>query len=381
MRAVVVGSGFAGLSTARHLAKKGAQVVLLERDSAPALHASGKNAGMIRQSVSDPHLARLAVEGRRSMAACESEGWPSIGFRKNGSLLLAKDSAGFHELAAIEKNLRGLSVPCEKWTHAEAERAVNVLRGADFKEALFCPGDALVDISDLLKGFLLEATRLKIDIVYGALIESIQKTQSGWTVQAAGRRHEVDVVVNAGGAWAGRIASLAKATSVPLKAYRRHLYEATVGSESTQDWPFVWDLSNDVYFRPVDSRTTLFSPCDKTLFDFSLETETGAEVVDPTIEVIFKKKLAAHLPALGEIHLKNARAALRTMVPDGRFVIGEDPALKGFFWVAGLGGHGVTTAFSVGRLAADLILGDNKEITLATALSPARFQLKDSNAA
>ena len=61
------------------------------------------------------------------------------------------------------------------------------------------------------------------------------------------------------------------------------------------------------------------------------------------------------------------------MTPDGRFVIGEDTKLKNFYWVAGLGGHGVTTCFSVGELAAGLLLGHAADPALEKALSPGRF--------
>jgi D-arginine dehydrogenase len=379
MRAVVVGCGFAGLSTAVHLAKKGVSVVVLERDPAPALHASGKNAGMIRQAVSDPHLARLAMEGRRALAFCHKEGWGPVGFKPNGSLLLAKDAAGLQELHLIEKNLRGLSIPLENWNRLQIESAVHVLKGADFTTALFCPGDALVDIGALLECFLKEAKRFKIEIVYGAAIEAVGNAAGSWTVRAAGRDRVADVVVNAAGAWAGEIGRLAGALAVPLKAYRRHLYQAAVESPGAPGWPFVWDLSNELYFRPMTGQTALFSPCDKTLFELS-PGKQDAETVDPAMEGVMKKKLADHAPALAGIRLEGARAALRTMAPDGRFVLGEDPSRKGFFWAAGLGGHGVTTAFSAGRLAADLILGDNKEVTLANALSPARFLTEESRA-
>ena len=43
---------------------------------------------------------------------------------------------------------------------------------------------------------------------------------------------------------------------------------------------------------------------------------------------------------------------LRTLSPDGRFVVGPDPDLAGLVWVAGLGGHGMTCGGEVGRLAA-----------------------------
>ena len=66
------------------------------------------------------------------------------------------------------------------------------------------------------------------------------------------------------------------------------------------------------------------------------------------------------------------------MTPDGRFVVGKDSESQGFYWVAGLGGHGVTTCFSVGRLAADVILGKKGDNRLAKALSPERF-FKDAS--
>jgi D-arginine dehydrogenase len=70
-------------------------------------------------------------------------------------------------------------------------------------------------------------------------------------------------------------------------------------------------------------------------------------------------------------------AGFRTIANDGRFVIGWDPQAEGFFWVAGLGGHGVTTSSAVGALAADLLTaGRDKE---AEAFSPARFSKRTGN--
>jgi glycine/D-amino acid oxidase-like deaminating enzyme len=77
---------------------------------------------------------------------------------------------------------------------------------------------------------------------------------------------------------------------------------------------------------------------------------------------------------LSRIGLPEAKSGLRTMSPDGRFIIGEDGKLKDFYWVAGLGGHGVTSCFSAGELAADQVLGRaGSWKRLAAALSPERF--------
>jgi glycine/D-amino acid oxidase-like deaminating enzyme len=62
---------------------------------------------------------------------------------------------------------------------------------------------------------------------------------------------------------------------------------------------------------------------------------------------------------------------LRTLTSDGRFVIGWDAQVENLFWVAGLGGHGMTTSAAVGELAAELLLGGRGK--KSEPFSPERF--------
>jgi D-arginine dehydrogenase len=80
-------------------------------------------------------------------------------------------------------------------------------------------------------------------------------------------------------------------------------------------------------------------------------------------------------PGLALGPLRCAWAGQRTFALDGRFVVGWDPRCRGLFWVAALGGHGVTTSPSVGRLAADLLVAGpgTPASPIARALSPARL--------
>ena len=55
-------------------------------------------------------------------------------------------------------------------------------------------------------------------------------------------------------------------------------------------------------------------------------------------------------------------------------VIGQDPSLKGFFWLAGQGGAGIETSGVVGRLAADLIIDGRTDILDVSPFSPERFK-------
>ena len=73
------------------------------------------------------------------------------------------------------------------------------------------------------------------------------------------------------------------------------------------------------------------------------------------------------------MRLARGWAGLRTLTPDGRFVIGADPRLEGFTWVAGLGGHGMTTACGVGELGALAVLGSDLGAPYRDAFAPLRF--------
>jgi D-arginine dehydrogenase len=54
-------------------------------------------------------------------------------------------------------------------------------------------------------------------------------------------------------------------------------------------------------------------------------------------------------------------------------VVGEDPLVAGFFWLAGQGGCGIETSPLLGELAADLITSGRTDRFDARAIGPARF--------
>jgi glycine/D-amino acid oxidase-like deaminating enzyme len=372
--AVIIGAGVAGLSTALHLAQRGLKnIVVLDEDLKLGGHASGRNAGMIRQTVSDPFLAKLAVEGRRALGKAGKLGWRNLKFCSPGSLLLAKGQE-VAELEKIRSVLQRKRVVTRWLSKKEAGRRVTLIRDGDFEKALFCPSDALLDIGGLLRGFLKAIRRDGVSLYLGHGLRSVRKKNGQFVIFAGDKVFRAGVVVNASGAWAGLVSHKAEAAPVPLRAYRRHLYVSRSSARIKPHWPFVWDLTHHFYFRPVSGRRLLLSPCDKVPFRLKLGSAKGvAESIDPKMRKELLAKLSRFSPHFGFLRIEKEKAGLRTMTPDGRFVIGEDQKQKGFFWVAGLGGHGVTTCLSVGKLASSLILGKKTDFFLKKALSPGRF--------
>ena len=374
---VIIGAGFAGLSTAYHLAKKGLRdIVVVEHEKKLGGHASGRNAGMIRQAIADPVLGKLACQGRRLLNQCEKKGWRGTKLVPNGSLLLAKNKeiGELKKTAAVLKN-EGLS--CRWFSRKEAVSFVPLLDGGEFKKALFCDSDAMVDIDSLIRGFYQAIKRQRALVLLGHTLKSVEKKGNRFLVKAGDKRFIARRVVNAAGAWAGAVAREAKAAPIPLKATRRHLLLAKPFRPFNASWPFVWDLSHNFYFRP-QGKSLLLSACDEGEIK-NVQRAVRKEMIDPKIKWVLQKKLDSFSNKFGDISIQSVKSGLRTMAPDGRFVIGEDPWLKGFFWVAGLGGHGVTASFSVGDLASDLILGKKPDKYLVNALSPARFSKQSSS--
>lgn len=361
---VIIGAGFAGAATAYYLTRSGVRdLVIIEQEDVAGVHSSGRNAGLVRQMVSDEGVASLVREGASFIHRLPAEWLTPTEFQQNGSLLLGA-RATWKKLMTDAERAQRSGVPVECLTAKEVKKKIFVLGGGDFDGAVWCPTDGVVDIHSLLEGYLRLAKVRGARFLTSTRVVDIMTDEGGIrAVVTESETIETDVVVNAAGAWARDVARLAGALSLPLSSSRRHLFTTGVLPWVKQDWPFVWDCTDDLYFRP-EAGGLLLSPCDE------MEHPPGIPLPDPTADVLLRGKLKRY-PALENLPLKTRRAGLRTFADDRRFVIGWDPLIHGFFWVAGLGGHGVTASGSIGRLAAELIIGHEKEGI--AHFSPSRF--------
>lgn len=371
---LVLGAGLAGLSTAYHLARKSKKkILLLEWESRIGGHASGRNAGMIRQTVPDPHIARLAVQGRKALERAQKTAWRAMPYQKNGSLLVAQ-SDKIPAIEAIRKNMDRLGVKTFSLSNRQISARVPILEKTAYAASLFCPSDALLETRPLLLGFFSAVQKMGVEVRKGISVRPIEKSGEGFIAEFGSQKVFASKVVNACGAWSGLLSESFSAHPVPLVPYRRHLYWTAPVSWGQGVWPFVWDLSLDFYFRP-EGRGLLLSPCDKVPVSRAY-CERRKEEVDPKVLGVLRRKMKTVSPKISQARIIREKSGLRTMAPDGKFVIGEDALIKNFYWVGGLGGHGVTTCFSAGELAGDIILDRGADAELVRAFSPKRFAFK-----
>ena len=342
----VIGGGFAGAATAAALATAGAGPgVILEREALPGTHASGRNAALARQVEFDEVIRSLAIDGVQRMRAHADAGRGTLVDDRGGVYIASAARADM--LATLAADLKATGIDTEVWTAARARRRVPFLSGIDVGAALFCASDGMIQIHDVLSSLLATAkqggfplaTRCAADDL---LIEAGRVTGVVTTLGTL----RADLVVDATGAWAGRLGRAS--APLPLRPLRRHLFVSGDTPTIPRDAPILWDLDAGYYFRP-EGAGLLLSPCDES------EHVPAPPDTDPAATVLLAEKLTRHAPALANLEVRRGWACLRTFAPDRRPVIGFDPQIGGLFHVAALGGFGATTAMSVGALAASLI--------------------------
>jgi D-arginine dehydrogenase len=365
-RWVIIGAGFAGASTAWALGRAGlGPGVILEQESVYGYYASGRNAALLYLVESDPIILGLAARSLGHIRQLDRGPEPLVRYTGGVTLGGHADAAEFEARRQLCAR-HGLEV--DVLSADEARARIPAVAGVGFDVALWCGAEGVVDIHALLTRYLREAreagfrlqTTCRVDDV---VIEGGRATG----VQTPLGRIDADGVIDASGAWAGRMGRLAR--PLPLQPLRRHLFVTSPpAGAALLGAPFVWDEETAFYFRP-EGDGLLFSPCD----------ETPMPPCDPPTDVAAAELLAAKLarkaPAFADLPVRRSWACLRTFARDRRPVIGPDPDVPGLFHVSALGGFGMGTSAAVGDLAATLLAGGTPDWIDAGLVSPARAAL------
>lgn len=359
---VVIGGGFAGASTAWWLRRRGVdRITILEQEAVPGAHASGKNAGIARQAVGEPAVAALTALGTAFIRNPPPGFCDHPLFEATGGFLLSSEP-GDPRLEGLRRNALAFGVYTYPAARTEVLGRVPFLEGAPFQSALACPTDGLVDIHALLSSYL-RGTELRTGARVTGFEAQGKRLKRVLTAEGA---LDCDWVVNASGAWAPAVAGMAGGAAVPITPRRRHLVHTGPLEWVNPRGPYVWSISPAVYLRP-EGAGLLLSPCDEAPWPPS------SPPADPDAASLLAPLLAEAIPKLAELPVATAWAELRCFAPDEVFVVGRDPELANFLWVAGLGGHGMTSSAAVGELASALLLGEVPPVD-PSPYDPKRFR-------
>ncbi len=362
---IIVGAGIAGAATAYFLTRKGVRnVLLLEKEAVAGLHSTGRNAAILRSVIPDRALYALASESKGFLLR------PPRGFAEAPLV----NTVGLY-IAAPEDQVKVLQGWAEaaQWGDGIEEAGSEQLYSRipclapGIARVLYGADEGVVDVDALHQGFLRAARNAGAELRLNCRALRIHAEDGRIAaVDTTEGRLETGRVVLAAGAWGDELAAAA-GYPLPLAPRRRHLMVTSPLTEVDPAWPVVWIMGDEFYFRP-ESGGLLLSSCDTA----GVKPEQG-ENVDPEVAGQIASKAARWLPTLAHAGAARLWAGMRTFSPDQHFVVGPDPRVSGLFWVAGLGGHGITCSAAVGSIAADHIVHGHSSHPAAPVLAPARF--------
>ncbi len=362
-RILIVGGGVAGLAMAHGLGKAGAgaRVRLLEAEGGFGHHSSGKNAAILRTAIDAPATRRLALESARRLRDSTPD-VARVPLLNEVGLLVAEGSPTSTAPPWLPDHLDAGEV--RSIDPAELELLAPHWRPAGSRIWQF-PGQGVLDVAALLDGLVASARASGVELTTGSKVRGLLRADEqvrGITLES-GEEIEAATVVLAAGAWAGLLGA-------PLEARltRRHLLVTRPDPRVDPRWPVVWDDAAPMYARP-ESGGMLVCACDQT------DVHPDHLVADPEVTDAVALAVMRHLPSFADAGVSHCWPGLRTITADDTPVIGPDPRLGGLFWMAGLGGHGMTIALAIADLAADLLLGREVDEDLRAAVNPGRFTL------
>lgn len=363
---LIIGAGIAGASAAWHLAPWGV-VQVIEREAQPGYHSSGRSAAMFMESYGNAQVRALT---RASRAFLQD---PPPGFAEHpllhprGCLTVAapgQEARLQQEWQQLRPHAPGLAL----LDGAAACALVPALRPERVAAAILDPDATDLDAHALLHGFLRGAKRQGARITCDAEVTAIrhishmchhdvpaarhdgqdrQGSQGCWQVQAGGQCYQAPVLINAAGAWADHIATLAGVDPIGLQPMRRSAFTLKAPADMPcAHWPMVVDVDEQWYFKP-DAGQLLASPANA-------DPTTAHDVQPEDIDIATGLWHLQERTTLDVRRPTHTWAGLRSFVSDGGLVIGFANQPAGFFWLAAQGGYGIQTSVAAGCATAAL---------------------------
>lgn len=361
MKIVIIGAGVAGLSIGWRLRQAGVDVTILERAQA-GMGATWAAAGMIAAAAElgetqtpehalASHARRLWPDFAREIEAASGI---EIGYRENGSLLIATTPEQFVDYAARTKNdsdLRALSA-------AEAF-AMEPMLTREITGALWAPKEAHVDNRMLGQALGRAFVRAGGTLIVNEAVVRVETCAGrAVAVRSSAAWYEADIFILAAGAWSGLIGGLPENAIPPVKPMKGEMLSLIPPKGASVPNCVVW--GHDVYLVPRAGKLLVGATLEDVGFDTSLTDAAEDWLSNRAVSV---------MPGLQQWKIDEHWAGLRPGTPDGLPLLGET-TLPGLFVASGQYRNGILFAPAIAEILAGLVL---ERPTDALAFDPRRF--------
>lgn len=354
---LVIGAGISGAAAAYELAPHG-KVIVLEAESAPGYHSTGRSAALYTKHYGSP---AVRVFNRASLPFLST---PPPGFADHpllsprGALTIGK--ADQQKEIAEHVALGAADGSIVEMSQAEALRRAPHLQPEAVAFAAYEEGVMDMDVAAIHQGFLRGLKARGGTVVSDAGVTALERRNGIWHAKTPAGDFAAPIVVNAAGAWADKVGALAGTKAVGLVPKRRTaiIVDLPNGTD-TRSWPAVDEVGYGCYCKPESGRV-MASPADATPVE-------PCDVQPEDLDVAIIADWLERSTTIPVRRIARRWAGLRSFVADDSPVCGFDDAADGFFWLCGQGGYGIMMSSSLGRTTASLITRGELPADIAAA--------------
>jgi sarcosine oxidase subunit beta len=365
---IIIGAGVHGASLAFHLAQRGVKSLVLEKKFVAA-GATGRSSGLVRMHYDVRQDTQLAWESFQYFRNWKDRVGGDCGFTRTGFLqLVAPTDTG--TLKANVAMHQEVGVPVFLVGPDDVRRLAPWFSTDDVELAAFEPESGYAMPSDTAAAMmnaarehgarLLQECAVTGITVDGGKVTGVRTTQGDFSAP---------IVVNAAGAWAGRLNAMV-GLDLPYDTWRHDTMFVARPAEVSPSHPTVIDFANEMYFRP-EGGLTLVGLEDGNPLGESPDGDTDHAqkgFVERGIDRICRR-----IPIMEKGGLHSAHGGYDGITPDQHPLLGA-AGPEGFYLDCGFSGTGFKISPAVGLCMTELILEGKSSTIDLSIYSPARFE-------
>lgn len=349
---VVIGAGLMGAATAWQLARRGAEVTLIEAYEIG--HRNGSSHGtsrIFRRVYDDPFYVDLTGRAAECWRELESDAGTAL-LRTTGGL----DFGAGRDLEGLAAMLSAAGVACELLPERAAQERWPFAHFGG--PVLFHPEAGVVDADATVAACVRRAAELGARVLTGTRVREVRTgPDSAQVLLEDGSELAADTVVVAAGPW---LPELAGAIGTPLRLPPLRVTQQQVfhfrQRDPGQSWPTLVAMDELMLYGLPSGADGGAAPAVK-IAEHDRGTPTTAStrdgIVNPTSRDAVTDWVSRRLPGLDPEPVAEA-VCLYTTTPDEDFVLDQvGPVVV----VSPCSGHGAKFTPLIGHLAADLALG------------------------
>lgn len=359
-RVVIIGGGIIGCSVAYHLTKLGWRDVLLLEQGRLSSGTTWHAAGLVGQLRSQSSMTRLIRYSTELYAALEKETELATGWKRCGSVSVARTPERMTQLRRTISAARAQGVEIEELSPKEAGDKWPVMRTDDLVGGVWLPGDGKANPADITQALARGARSGGAIVREGVRVIGIE-THEGRvkSVETDQGRVECETLVICAGQWSRAVGKMC-GVSVPLHS-AEHMYIVTGKIEGvTPDLPVMRDPDGYTYYKEEVGGLVMggFEPDAKPWgmngiphpFEFQLLPDDWDQFA------ILMENALQRVPALETAEIKTFLNGPESFTPDNNFLLGEAPEVAGIYIGAGFNSMGIASAGGAGKALAEWIV-------------------------